>query len=73
MIRFLRGGKVKKPDEKVEIEVATMNLVREFTDVPVPEVKAWGMSSDNEGGIGPFIMTSFIEGVSLGDFLQDLE
>ncbi|KAK7418186.1 hypothetical protein QQZ08_011339 [Neonectria magnoliae] len=68
MVRFPRGGKVKHPDEKVEIEVATMNLMREYTDVPVPEVKARGVSSDNELGIGPFI-----EGMSLGDILQDLD
>ncbi|RMJ09020.1 hypothetical protein CDV36_011369 [Fusarium kuroshium] len=71
MVRFPRGGKVKHPDEKVEIEVATMNLLREHTDIPIPEVKAWGVSSSNTLSIGPFIITSFVEGVNLGDVLQD--
>ncbi|KAM0430882.1 hypothetical protein ACHAPT_005515 [Fusarium lateritium] len=61
----------QNPDEKVETEVATMNLLREHTNIPIPEVKAWGVSSNNELGIGPFIITSFVEGVNLGDVLQD--
>jgi hypothetical protein len=73
MVRFPRGGKVKNADEKVEIEVATMNIVHQQTDIPVPEVKAWGLAADNKLGLGPFIITSFIEGVSLGDILQDPE
>jgi hypothetical protein len=28
IVRFPIGGKVKNPDEKVEIEVATMNVIR---------------------------------------------
>lgn len=39
MIRFSRGGKVKNSDDKVELEVATMIIVRLQTDIPVPEVK----------------------------------
>lgn len=73
MVRFPRGGKVKNADEKVEIEVATMNVIHQQTDIPVPEVKAWGLAADNKLGLGPFIITSFIEGVSLGDILQDSE
>ena len=38
MVRFPRGGKVKYADEKVEIGVAT-NIVRQQTDIPVPEIK----------------------------------
>lgn len=72
-VRFPKGGKVRKPDEKVEIEVATMSNVRQHTDIPTPEVKAWGLAADNKLGVGPFIMTSFVEGVSLGDILQDAE
>jgi len=71
MVRFPRGGKVKNHDEKVEIEVATMTVVRQHASIPIPEVKAWGLASDNELGIGPFIMTTLIEGTSLGGILQD--
>jgi len=73
MVRFPRGGKVKNADEKVEIEVATMNILYQQTDIPIPEVKAWGLAADNKLGLGPFIITSFIKGVSLGDILQDPE
>ncbi|KAH7305149.1 kinase-like domain-containing protein [Rhexocercosporidium sp. MPI-PUGE-AT-0058] len=66
MVRLPRGGKVKNADEKVEIEVAIMNIVHQQTDIPIPEVKAWGLAADNKLGLGPFIITSFIEGVSLG-------
>lgn len=69
MVRFPIDGKVKHSDEKVEIEVATMRLIREQTDIPVPEVKAWGLAAENKLGLGPFIITSFIEGISLGDIL----
>lgn len=48
-----------------------MSLIRQQTEIPIPEVKAWGLASDNILGIGPFIMTTFVEGVSLGDILQD--
>lgn len=71
MVRFPIDGKVKNPDEKVEIEVATIKVIRENTDIPVPEVKAWGLASENKLELGPFIITSFIEGVSLADFLRD--
>ena len=71
MVRFPRGGKVKNADEKVEIEVATMKIILQQTDIPIPKVQAWGLAADNKLGLGPFIITSFIEGVSLGDILQD--
>jgi len=71
MVRFPVDGKVKNADEKVEIEVATMQVIREHTDIPVPEVKAWGLASDNKLELGPFIITPFIEGVSLVDVLRD--
>lgn len=71
MVRFPRGGKIKLGDEKVAAEVATMRAVKTQCDVPVPEIKAWGLAADNVLGIGPFIMTSFVEGVSLGEILQN--
>jgi hypothetical protein len=71
MVRFPRGGKVILADEKVVAEVATINVIRNQTSIPVPEIKAWGRAADNALGIGPFIMTVFVEGVSLGQLLQD--
>jgi hypothetical protein len=40
IVRVPRDGKVKNPDEKVEIEVTTINVIRLRTDIPVPEVRA---------------------------------
>jgi hypothetical protein len=42
MVRFPTAGNIINADRKVEIEVATMNLIRQQTTMPVPEVKAWG-------------------------------
>ncbi|KAF7546380.1 hypothetical protein G7046_g9317 [Stylonectria norvegica] len=60
--RFPMVGKVINADEKVEIEVATMRLVRQKTTIPIPEVRAWGLAADNPLGIGPFIMMDFVDG-----------
>lgn len=70
MVRFPMVGKVINADEKVEIEVATMNLIRQRTTIPIPEIKAWGLAVDNSLGIGPFMMIDFVEGVSVADILQ---
>lgn len=70
MIRFPRGGQVSLPDEKVENEVAVMLLLCEHTEVPVPKVLAWGLSKDNPLGLGPFIMTQYVPGISLGSILN---
>jgi len=58
-------------DEKVAGEVATLKLLRERTNIPVPEVKAWGLADENPLDLGPFIMQEFIEGEDLGDILED--
>jgi aminoglycoside phosphotransferase (APT) family kinase protein len=69
----VRHGYVALPDEKVEREVAAIQLIRKHTDIPVPEIKAWGLSRDNILETGPFIMSSFVEGKDLGNILQDAE
>lgn len=71
IVRFPMVGKVVNADEKIEIEVATMNLIRRQTTIPVPEVKAWGLAVDNALGIGPFIMMDCVEGISVDDVLQN--
>ncbi|KAF5013358.1 hypothetical protein FDECE_635 [Fusarium decemcellulare] len=70
IVRFPMVGKVINADEKTEIEVATMNLIRQQTTIPTPEVRAWGLAADNTLGIGPFIMMDFIQGTSVDDILQ---
>lgn len=62
--------KVVNADEKIDIEVATMDLLRQRTTIPILEVKAWGMAAEDALGIGPFIMMDFVEVISLNDILQ---
>ncbi|KAI0129536.1 hypothetical protein BJ170DRAFT_719481 [Xylariales sp. AK1849] len=71
MIRFPMVGKVVYADEKVDIEVATMKPVRQQTNIPGPDVEAWGMAADNPLGIGPFVMIEFIEGIGVDKILQN--
>lgn len=73
MVRFPRVGKVcdEYADEKVAMEVAALQLIRNKTTIPVPEVRAWGATASNLLGLGPFIMMDFINGVSLSDILKD--
>ena len=70
MVRFPKGHKVKYPDEKVEAEVLTLKLIRDKTNIPVPDVKAWGLAAENRFGLGPFIMMSVIKGVDLESILR---
>ena len=51
--------------------VVTTRLVRERTCIPVPEIHGWSSDEDNEAGC-PYMFMDFVEGVSLGDVLQDL-
>ena len=58
-------------DAKVVREVATMQLIREKTNIPVPAIHGWGQSKDNSLGLGPFIIMNFIRGESLGKLWQE--
>jgi hypothetical protein len=72
-IRFPLRGKTNAEhlDEKVAGEVAALKLVRAHTDIPVPEVKAWGLARDNKLGVGPFIMEEFVHGERLEQILSN--
>ncbi|SMR54615.1 unnamed protein product [Zymoseptoria tritici ST99CH_3D1] len=56
-------------DEKVEAEVAAINIVREQTDIPVPEIKAWGLARDNPLGLGAFMISAWVDGIPAADNL----
>ncbi|KAK0609327.1 hypothetical protein B0T17DRAFT_546778 [Bombardia bombarda] len=75
IVRFPREGMTRAEhiDEKVASEVAALQLLRARTDIPVPEVKAWGFARDNRLGTGAFIMEVFMPGESLSDILSDPE
>lgn len=75
LLRFPRVGRVHDDytDEKVAMEVATINLIRHETTIPVPKIEAWGVAAQNPLGLGPFIIMEFIqEGVSLNDLFKDV-
>lgn len=65
-------GKAMNGDEKVRNEVATMQFIKAETRIPIPSVKAWGMSEDNPLGLGAFIIMDFIDGEPLGKILEVL-
>jgi serine/threonine protein kinase len=72
LVRFARYGKVMDMDEKLVREVATMRLVREKTNIPVPKIHAWGLSNENTLRLGPFIIMDFVPGgVSLHDLWRE--
>ena len=75
IVRFPRDGEplAKHIDEKVAGEVAALELLRKRTEIPVPEVKAWGFARDNRLATGAFIMEGFILGESLSEILSDPE
>lgn len=56
-------------DEKVAMEVEALHLILEKTSIPVPRVYAWGLATENELRLGPFILMEFIDGVCLNSIL----
>ncbi|CAD0031304.1 unnamed protein product, partial [Aureobasidium pullulans] len=68
-VRFPQLGKGLISDEKVMSEVAAIETVRKYTDIPIPEIIRWGSSEDNDLGLGPFIISTWVDGISLGDVL----
>ncbi|THW50972.1 hypothetical protein D6D21_01689 [Aureobasidium pullulans] len=68
-VRFPQLGKGLISDEKVMSEVAAIETVRKHTDIPMPEIIRWGLSADNDLGLGPFIISTWLDGISLGDVL----
>lgn len=70
MLRFPIPGKVMVPEQKLRNEVATLKYIKEKTDIPVPTVIAYGMADDNPTGLGPFLITNFIQGTQLSEMLK---
>lgn len=74
LLRFPRKDSVSNyADEKVAMEVETLDLIRKNTTIPVPEVHAWGLTEPNPLGLGPFILMDFIDGVCLKELFLDEE
>lgn len=73
LLRLPRASSVSSQhaDEKVAMEVEALNLVRAMTDMPVPQVYAWGLSENNVFGLGPFMLMEFIDGVPLKELFTE--
>ncbi|KAJ0414799.1 kinase-like domain-containing protein [Aspergillus carlsbadensis] len=70
MVRFAVPGRVMDSDEKIAHEAATMQFVKDKTNIPIPSVIAWGLSHENPLGLGAFIIMEFIEGEPLDKILR---
>jgi hypothetical protein len=55
------------PTIRFEIGVATIQLIRQRTNISIPDIKAWGLAADNPLGVGPIISLEFIEGISVDE------
>ncbi|TIA29420.1 hypothetical protein D6C79_09944 [Aureobasidium pullulans] len=72
-VRFPIPGRVMHPDEKLRREVAIMRFVKEKTNIPAPEVIAFGTAADNhDPSIGPFLITGWIEGIPVTTVIEEL-
>ncbi|KGQ02145.1 hypothetical protein PAAG_11098 [Paracoccidioides lutzii Pb01] len=53
------------------MELTALKLIGSKTTIPVPRVHVWGTAPATPVGLGPFIVTDFISGVSLSDLQKD--
>lgn len=71
MIRFPGQGHSVFRDEKTQNEVEIINFIHDNTTIPVPRLLGWGLTEDSPRQLGPFIISEFVEGVSLSSILSD--
>ncbi|KAF2471052.1 phosphotransferase enzyme family protein-like protein [Lindgomyces ingoldianus] len=71
MIRFPGLGHSVFRDEKTLNEVEIINFIHENTTIPVPRLLGWGLTKDSPRQLGPFIISEFVQGVSLSNILSD--
>jgi hypothetical protein len=71
IVRVPKPGRVMFMEKKVRDEVAVMKKIKSNTNIPVPDIIAFGTAADNVGGFGPFMITEFIFGDNLGVKLFD--
>jgi hypothetical protein len=73
LLRFPRVGAIceEYADEKIVMEVEVLTLIRERTSIPVPEIHAWGLATNNPLGLGAFILMDFIDGKGVNHLLKD--
>lgn len=71
-VRFPIPGKVMYPEEKIYREVAVMRFIKDKTRIPIPKVVAYGTALENhDPEMGPFIITDWVNGVSLESVMEE--
>lgn len=72
-IRFPIPGRIMHPEEKIRREVEVMKFFQHKTNIPAPEFVAFGTAADNHDHvIGPFLITTWVQGVSLTSIMEEL-
>ncbi|KAI5209191.1 hypothetical protein E4T38_02524 [Aureobasidium subglaciale] len=72
-VRFPIPGWVMDPEQKIHREVAVIKYLQGNTRIPVPRLVAHGSASDNhDPKIGPFIISEWVDGVSLVSLMEKL-
>ncbi|KAK8177123.1 kinase-like domain-containing protein [Phyllosticta citrichinensis] len=71
LARFPIPGRTMDPDGKLRREVAVIKHIQANTSIPVPAIHFWGMSADNNLGLGPFMIMDYVDGLKLGELWKD--
>lgn len=69
ILRFPVPGCTMYPHQKVQDEVAVMDLLNSQTNIPLPEVIACGEAKIGSTKLGPYIVMEFVQGSSLDDLI----
>lgn len=69
--RFPGPGHTTFRDETIANEVQVIKFFHEQTTIPVLRLISWGLTVDSPQQFGPFVVSDFVEGVSLSDILKD--
>jgi hypothetical protein len=70
IIRFPRPGHSAFSEEKIMKEVGAV-MILQRTPIPLPRLIRWGLTAESPQQLGPFIITEFVSGVLLSNFLRD--
>ncbi|KAF2637005.1 phosphotransferase enzyme family protein-like protein [Massarina eburnea CBS 473.64] len=71
MIRFPGPGRNAFREEKTVNEINAIQFIQENTTIPVPRLIAWGLTKDSPQQLGPFIISEFVQGTCLSNFVAD--
>jgi hypothetical protein len=70
LIRFAKPGHTTWRAEKVTNEVRFIEYLSQYTTIPLPRVRSWGLTEESPQQLGPFIIMDFIDGTRLSTVLK---